>query len=117
MPLPALLAGTSWATLFTCLQAALAAAARGETAPAAVALAMPVLCAALLLRAVAAAQGQATMWGALQPAAAAYQREALPLKQLAASLSRRWVLLLLHQRRQLARRSVPIRLSIDRRRI
>lgn len=93
------LTGTSWATVFACLQAAIVAAAHGELANAAAALAAPLLCSAWLLQSVARAQGHNAPLQALGPAAAAYQREARTWGHVAAHLRRRW---LIHSARTLA---------------
>lgn len=91
LPWPHPHAGTSWATVFACLQAAIVAAAHGELANAAAALAAPLLCSAWLLRSVARAQGHNAPLQALGPAAAAYQREARTWRHVAAHLRRRWL--------------------------
>lgn len=84
-------AGTSWATLFCCVQAAVVAAAHGELAVAAAALAVPLLCGAWLLQSVATAQGHRAPLQALGLAAAAYRREARLWRHVAARLRRqRW---------------------------
>lgn len=92
-PWPRPAAGTSWATLFACVQAALVAAAHGKLALAAGAMAAPLVCGASLLHGVAMAQGHGAPLQALALAAAAYRREARLWRHLAARLQkRRWAL-------------------------
>ncbi|KAL4430195.1 hypothetical protein ABPG77_004977 [Micractinium sp. CCAP 211/92] len=83
------LTGTSWATLFACVQAALVAAAHGKLALAAGTMAAPLVCGASLLQGVATAQGHGAPLQALASPAAAYRREARLWRHLAARLRRR----------------------------
>lgn len=80
-------AGTSYATLFACAQAAVVACARGSYAAAAAALAIPLLCMTCLLALTAAAQGNSRPLRALQQVAEGYRREQLPLRSRARLLA------------------------------
>lgn len=103
-------AGTSWATAFACVQAAVAAVAQGKPGTAAVALAAPLLFAACLLRTTATAQGSHLLLAPLQPVAAAYRQEARPWRLLLPRLSLRWALAAARSRRatrRLASQGLP----------
>lgn len=89
-------AGTSWATLFACVQAAAAAVAAGQLAVAAGFTAAPLVGAAWLLAATAAVEGQPSPLAALRPIVDTYGQQQRPWRQLAArlrSVARRRVLL------------------------
>ena len=88
--LPFSSAGTSWATLFACLQAAVVAAAGGGLAEAAVALAAPAVAAACLLRGFSVVHGgsAAAPLQALQPIVDAYREEQQPWRKLFSLLGR-----------------------------
>ncbi|PSC71805.1 maltose excess chloroplastic-like [Micractinium conductrix] len=104
------LTGTSWATAFACVQAAVAAVAQGKPGTAAVALAAPLLFAACLLRTTATAQGSHLLLAPLQPVAAAYRQEARPWRLLLPRLSLRWALAAARSRRatrRLASQGLP----------
>lgn len=78
--------GTSWSTVFACLQAALAAAATGQVALAAAITAMPVLGVAWLLHCIAAAEGHCSPLQSMQPIVVAYKRQLQPWRHVAARL-------------------------------
>jgi hypothetical protein len=84
-----LAAGTSYATLFACLQAALAAAARGHGGAAAALAAAPLLAAACLLAGTAAVQGQGGPLAPLCQLADGYRREQRPWRRLGMRLAAR----------------------------